>query len=437
MRWIAVVLLLLSVELLAETQEEVYFRALQAEESGDLSLAIKNFEKALSIGGEYDQEIGEILNDYYDALGIPSEKRHKPQGDFSLNSLELNNPWTFHFFGELSSVGMLYSSSNFDSEVGAELLGSFSALADYTAGSFSHSFGVNLSGEMNFGNDDMPALDTNDWKGSVGLEYNLVGKGLQLDLGLDLNFYEAESVSPSFYTWLEYDFYKKENSKAGVALWAYYDWNGPMSLAVYGSFQNKPSYGFRYSVKVGPRFEVDSTFNYLKYLNDYEMALSKAEQELESLSDYNDMEAFDYCLENYGDRCFFWDFDTVDSLYWETLYNRTYGEIDVGIFRYWTKWFGPSLRGSVQYKFRNGISLEGRLNLFYSFVLDGPDSKYEDISRFSAVCSGSFLWSIGFTELYLMVEDSYKMYNLPKAYQNLYDRHSNTLKLKLGTRWDF
>ena len=55
MRSIAVVILLLSSVLLAETQEAVYFRALKAEEAGDITLALESFEEAAALAAFYSK----------------------------------------------------------------------------------------------------------------------------------------------------------------------------------------------------------------------------------------------------------------------------------------------------------------------------------------------------------------------------------------------
>ena len=64
MRSIAVVILLLSSVLLAETQEAAYFRALKAEEAGDITLALESFEEAAALPGPYTEEIHEIVKEY-------------------------------------------------------------------------------------------------------------------------------------------------------------------------------------------------------------------------------------------------------------------------------------------------------------------------------------------------------------------------------------
>lgn len=438
MRRIAIVLLLLSAVLFAETQEAAYFRAMQAEEAGDVSLAIKTFEDALSIGGEYTEEICEILNDYYDALGIPARKRHKSLANTALDPQEEESSLSYRFLGDLNAVGVYYSASGEKVDYGSSLQGAFSAYLDYSSGNWIHSFGLNLQGDLSFYNDDMPVLDTNDWKGSIGLEYTLVNSFLLLDLGMDLNFYQQESVSPSFYAWLEYDFLKRNKHVLGVALWAYHDVSGPVSLALYGAWRKNNTYGFSFSLMAGPRLEVDSTFDYASYRSRYNAAIDEVEKQMDRYTGYeNGTNPFSQCLELYGNQCFGWDIAAIDSLNWVHQYEKLLSQVDVKITKYWAKWFGPSLRGRVQYKFKNGITLESKLNLFYSFVMDGPDADYEEISKFTSVWTGTFFWNLGLTELYLGLEDVFRIYALPKSHKRAYSRYNTTARLRLGAKLDF
>lgn len=437
MRRIAIVILLLSAALFAETQEAAYFRAMQAEESGDIAYAINCFEEALAIDGEYTEEISEILNEYYDALNIPANRR-KVKSEKTSSVQDEANPWSFHFFGELSGAGVRYSASKENSEWGAFLQASVTPSLEYSAGAWVHSFGVNLQGNLNFNNENVPALDTNDWKGSFGVEYSLIGERFLLDVGVDLNLYQQEDLSPAFYSWLEYIVYKKNNHKVGVALWSYYDVAGPLSLALYGTWRKTSSSGFGFSVMAGPRFETDSSFDYRSYVKAYENALDAVEKEMEDFADHMfDDNPYELCSEFYGDQCYGWDIATLDSINWYSKYDQLLSNVSVVPVHYWSKWLGPSLKARTFYKFKNGISLEAKMNLFYSFVVDGPDSGFENVSKFSGIWTGMLNWRLGDVDIYLYVEDSYKMYSLPKEFKDMYPKHSNILKFGLGSKWDF
>lgn len=430
---IAIVLLLLSATLFAETQEAAYFRAMQAEESGDVPLAIRTFEEALNMGGEYTEEIQEILNEYYEALGVPANKRHETLRKGTEESPEKS--FSYRFQGDLGAVGLYYSASGDKSDYGSALQGGISAFLDYSSGDLIHSLGLNITGDVNFYNDDMPALDTNDWKGTIGLEYTLVSSSLLLDVGVDLNVYQQENLIPAFFSWLEYNFLKRNKHQFGVAFWAYDDVSGPMSLALYGTWRRTSTYGFGFSLMVGPRLEVDSAFDYSSYMTRFDEALDAVEAEMKNYGGSGN--PFEECLETYGEQCYSWNIATVDSLNWVSHYEKLLSEIKVKPVYYWTKWFGPSLRARAQYRFRNGIVLETKLNLFYSFVVDGADADYEDISKLTSVWNGMASWNMGLMELYLGLEGVFRIYSLPEKYEKVYSRFSTTAKLRLGTKWEF
>ena len=129
------------------------------------------------------------------------------------------------------------------SETGGDIFFSLTPFVDYSAGDWIHSFGVGFSGDWFVANDDMPVLDTNDWNISVGLEYSLVGKSLMVDVGADIKVVEGAYVSPNFYAWVERDFYRFEKQRVGAAVWGYYDPDGPLSFALYGSWHRTVPYG--------------------------------------------------------------------------------------------------------------------------------------------------------------------------------------------------
>ena len=90
MRLVAIVLLIFTSLLFAETQESVYYRAMKAEEAGDVSAALAAFEEAVQIPGPYTEEIREIIDSYYKALGPTTEKKI---------------PWSLRFLGDIGFYG--------------------------------------------------------------------------------------------------------------------------------------------------------------------------------------------------------------------------------------------------------------------------------------------------------------------------------------------
>ena len=437
MRFIAIVLLLLTSLLFAETQESVYYRAMKAEEAGDVSAALAAFEEAVQIPGPYTEEIREIINEYYKALGTTSDAK---------------SPWSLRFLGDLGFYGLHYNEYGGVekvSETGGDIFFSLTPFIDYSAGNWIHSFGIGFSGDWFVANDDMPVLDTNDWNISVGLEYSLVGKSLMLDVGADIKVVEGAYVSPNFYAWVERDFYRFEKQRVGAAVWGYYDPDGPLSFALYGSWHRTVPYGLNGSAYVGARFEADSAVDFVNYLESYKNALDELENEEEenpwnsywggSYPMYenwqNPMQA---CLENYGPECYNWNVGKLDSMYWTQRNAPQNSEsiVRVSIPRYYAKWFGPTLRSQVSYKFKRNITLEARLNLFYGFVLDGPDSDYEKMGKLSASWGTMLYWKPNALTLYLGAEQFYKHYSLSEYYVGIYPRNTILSELKVGFKWE-
>jgi hypothetical protein len=295
----------------------------------------------------------------------------------------------------------------------------------------------------------MPVLDTNDWNVSVGLEYSLVGKSLMLDVGADIKVVEGAYVSPNFYAWVERDFYRFEKQRVGAATWGYYDPDGPLSFALYGAWHRTVPYGLNWSVYAGARFEADSAVDLVSYIESYQNAIEELEQEEEWEPEYpyqwgyypaygdwqNPMQV---CLETYGLECYNWNIGKIDSMYWaqRNAPQNSESSVEVSIPRYYAKWLGPTLRSQVSYKFRRNITLEAKVNLFYGFVLDGPDSDYEKMRKFSGVWGTTFYWKPNAITLYLGVEQFYKHYSLPKYYQGVYPENSILSELKAGFKWE-
>lgn len=447
MRSIAVVILLLSSVLLAETQEAAYFRALKAEEAGDITLALESFEEAAALPGPYTEEIREIVKEYYKALGVSEDSA--------------DNPWSFRFLGNLGFYGLRYSEFGGVDEVtehGGDLFLSLTPFLDYTTGDYIHSFGIGFNSDWFLANENMPALDTNDWKFSLGLEYSLVGSSILLDIGVDLNFAQGEDISPSFFGWIEKDFFRIEKNRLGMAAWGYYDADGPLAFALYGAWHRTSTYGWNAAVYVGGRFEADSAVDYVGYLAAYEAALQDAFNEAapyerepfegggaERWDNRGARNPMDACLETYGEECFEWEISKIDSIYWST-HSRpdsssansldSAADVSVAVPKYYAKWLGPTLRSRLSYKFRNGLSLEARLNLFYGFVLDGPDSDYEKIRKFSGSWGGTVFWKPNSLTLYLGLEQFYKHYGLPAYYKGIYPQNTLLSELKAGLKWE-
>lgn len=433
---IAVVLLLLSSLLWAETQEEAYFRAMKAEEAGDVSSAVKAFEDAVALPGPYTAELQEILKSYYEALGV--------RDDGSVVAL------SYRFLGDAGFYGLRYDefgAANDMDEYGGDLYLSLTPFLDYSTGSWIHSFGLGLTGDWFLMNDNMPALDTNDWTLSIGAEYSLVGQNLMLDIGADLNLAEGEDPSGTFFGWLHRDFYRMGKNRFGASSWAYYDTEGPMFYALFASWNRTSAYGFSGSAYLGLRFEADYVSDLKKFLADYKKALNDSTKDICYTSDTRDecwttnsMGALPvtvaYCMEKYGMDCPYMDENAVDSIYWEDRLKELDSTIVIPFSRYYGKWLGPTLRSRVAYKFRNSITVEAKLNLFYGFVIDGPDEDYEKIQKFVGNWGLMAYWKPNFASFYLGLEQVCKSYNLSDYYKKIYSKGNLLTELKVGVKWE-
>ena len=313
MRFVAVVLLLLTSLLYAETQESVYYRAMKAEEAGNVSAALAAFEEAVQIPGPYTEEIREIINEYYKALGTTTDAK---------------SPWSLRFLGDIGFYGLHYNEYGGVekvSETGGDIFFSLTPFIDYSAGNWIHSFGLGFSGDWFVANDDMPVLDTNDWNISVGLEYSLIGNSLMLGVGADIKVVEGAYVSPNFSIWVERDFYRFEKQRVGAAVWGYYDPDGPLSFALYGSWHRTVPYGLNGSAYVGARFEADSAVDFVKFVETYKNTVEDPENEgnVEQWNSYwggsnpmygNWQNPMQVCLETYRPECYNWNIGKIDSM---------------------------------------------------------------------------------------------------------------------------
>ncbi len=416
-RGVSVILLLLASLVWSETQEDMYFRALKAEEAGDLTLALKTFEEAVEIPGPYTAELKEIVGKYYEALG--------------LNEKVEESPWEFCLMGNLGFAGLRYWEKGSDAENGGKLGLTLSPSLDYTAGLWMHSFGATVSGDFFLNNDEMSVLDTSDWNLSLGLEYSLMGRNLMLDVGVDLELAEKEDAHPTFYGFGEYDFYKFEKQRVGAVASAYYDTDGPLSLSLQGAWFRTASKGWSGSAYLGIKFEVDSVADYKGYLAAYEKALTA---EYDAYMNEG-LEAIDRCWMALGESCFDLDSAALEAQYGAKPQQELVNPDSLEIGLYWGKWMGPNLRAKVAYGFENKITLEASLNLYYGMVIDGPDADYENVKKFTGNWAATAYWKYEIFKFYLGVQQSYKRYILPDFYKSVYAESSLLSQFKLGVRW--
>lgn len=436
MRRLAVALLLFASMLMAETQQAAYLRAMQAEEAGDISGAIRAFEEAVLLPGPYTEELQEIIQNYKLALGQDVADTLWNGGDES--------PLSYRFLGNLGFYGLHYEENGLGddaSENGGDLFLSQAFYLDYSVGNWIHSFGISGTGDWFIANSHMPALDTCDWKVTLGLEYILVGPTILLSAGIDLNTAEDEDFSPAFYGWLEKDFVKMERSRIGVSTGAYYDTDGPLSFALYGAWRRSEVFGWNGSIYLGLRFDADSVMNYKRYLEFLETADGEDENIFWGASPFDgSFDPMGQCIAEHGSECFSWPNEKIDSLYGGRV-DGYQEDGDDGVEyvvtpMYYGKWLGPAIRSKLAYKFRTKITVEGLLNLFYGFVLDGPDSDYEKMRKFSGTWGMTASWKPGYGSIYVGMEQLYRHYFLPSFYKGVYAESNFLTELKIGVKWE-
>ena len=375
-RFFYLMVVMLVTALFAETQEEAYYRAMKAEEAGDIPAALQAFEEAAALPGDYTEEIQGIIRDYNVALG-------KPSGDTAIE-----NPWEFHVAGELGFHGMRYKATGMDDrEIGGELFLYVNPYVDYAPGAWSHTFAASVQSDYFLNNDELSLLDTNDWNFFLGLEYTLFGRSMLLDLGYVFNI-EGEELSSDFYAWFEQDLYRYEKQRLGLVAGAYYQTSGPMSLNLYGSWRRTVPQGLNGSVYVGVSFQnkIDSI-----YINEY------------NVSPDVDSSVTD---EEWGHR------EETGTL------------------------FGSVFRSRISYKFKNRIALELKMNLYFGFAISGPNNEYKKIKKFSNFWSATVSWKYWKMNYYLGLEHKYNRYFLPRAYAGINRKKSVLSQLKLGVKWD-
>lgn len=357
MRFLALAFLLLVSLAAAESQEDIYYRALKAEEAGDIPLALKTFEEALETPGPYTAEIQEIVDSYREAMG---KSAAEPLNDSTVS------PWEFHSYGNVGYRNLYYDRDDSTNESGKELSTSMTFSLDYDSKDILHSFELNLSGDWFIDKEDMPSLDTSAWEASFGLEYSLVGNSFVFDIGSNMNVTEEDDLTPDFFLWIEKYFARFDKHKFGVALSGYENLDGPLSTAAYVSWRRYAKYGWKSSVYAGARFEADS--------------ISSSE--------------------------------------------------------FWLKWIGPSLKPSISYRFQTEISIDLKTNLFYGFVVDGPDAEYEKVKKLSVSWGTSISWKPTYVGILLGVDQFYRSYDAPAGYVIDYPEKSTYTEIKASLIWD-
>lgn len=425
MRSLTLFLVLLASALFAQTQQDIYRQALEAEEAGDVSKSIELFEKARDAGGEYTEEIDEILAEYYEALG----------GDADTAEV------SFRFLGNLGFYGLHYAeygSTKDVSENGGDLFASVSGYLDFSTGNWIHSFGVAFVSDWFVTNEDMPVLDTNDWTMAPGLEYSLVGQRLLLDIGVDFNITSEGDFNPAGYGWVEFDIARYTAQRFGVAGSIYYRKDGPATAGVFGSWHRSETQGLNGSAYLGAKYEADYLLDILDYVGSSQ---EDCERDAwgncidQTFPTINFEEVVAKCVAENGDSLC-WD-PNVFQPYIDAAYAELDQTEDLSFDRYWSRWIGPSFQLRLSYLFKTKISVETKFDLFYAFLVDGASAEYEKMGKFSGKWGLVFNWNPNWLTLYLGAEQTYLRYVLPNSLKDYFPETCLLTSLKAGVKVEF
>lgn len=425
MRSLTLFLVLLASALFAQTQQDFYRQALEAEEAEDVSRSIELFEKARDAGGEYTEEINEILAEYYEALG----------GDADTSEV------SFRFLGNLGFYGLHYAeygSQKDVSENGGDMFALVSGYLDLSTGNWIHSFGVAFVSDWFVMNEDMPVLDTNDWTLAPGLEYSLVGQRLLLDIGVDFNITSEGDFNPAGFGWVEFDIARYTSQRFGVAGSFYYRKDGPTTAGVFGSWHRSGNQGLNGSAFLGAKYEADYLLDILAYVNSSQ---EDCERDAwgncvdQTFSTINFEEVVAKCVAENGDSLC-WDSDVFQP-YIDAAYADLNETEDLSFDRYWSRWIGPSFQLRLSYLFKTKISMETKIDLFYAFLVDGASAEYEKMGKFSGKWGLVFNWNPNWLTLYLGAEQTYLRYVLPNSLKDYFPETCLLTSLKAGIKVDF
>ncbi len=179
-------------------QDSLYKEALNAEEEGDLVLAIELFSKAYETGGIYSEELGEILNDY--ALALEEKKK-----------------WFFEI-EFLGKTDFYKEKSDFYSH--SEFLGNLTfkaqALREFETGKFQTFLGPRFTGNLFF----LPKntyLDTSKFYCLPELAFGFYNQSFFLNAALG-GEWRKDDFNPMIKVNLEKELWKKSSHKISTIL---------------------------------------------------------------------------------------------------------------------------------------------------------------------------------------------------------------------------
>ena len=229
-------------------QDSLFEKALDAESAGDVVKTIELLEKANSFSGNYNDEIQQILSEYYTALGIVKEDENEKERNWHLLSRVEFVGLKYDEYGD--SLGANEYSGEAYFQVGAEY--------ELHRGKYLHLFSLGFASDF-FLRENETVFDTSRWAFTPSFEYTLEGEKFVLSVTADVTISEEEDAVVSGSLFLERDFYSTKNFRAGTSDFGFVNGNGRMRLKVGGFAEYQPPRGFRSRVSLSGRFDRDTS----------------------------------------------------------------------------------------------------------------------------------------------------------------------------------
>ena len=245
----------------------------------------------------------------------------------------------------------------------------------------------------------------------------------------------------------EFDAKKFEKQRLGAALWGYTRWGGNTSAAAYATWHRTVPVGLNGQVYAGVRYEADSLADVIGFVdklsedcerNEFGMCIDGGYGSMPQMPNGWELCVAEHteaeCADNSNGLLMSY-FEAAYTAWWEEV-SQTGEQPEVKMEYRWTRWMGPTIRSKISYRFRNKIALETKLNVLYSFLVDGASSEYEKTRKFSTQWGLTFLWNPNIFTFYVGFEQLYLHYWLPKSLDGAFPDNSLVNEVKLGVKFD-
>ncbi|MBP5247208.1 MAG: hypothetical protein J6Z31_05050 [Fibrobacter sp.] len=299
-------------------QDSLFEKALDAESAGDIVLTVALLEEANSYQGNYNDEIQEILDSYYEVLRM-KDATSEVLSEVDSNENKLN------WMARLELVGIKYDEfgdSLSANEYSGEAYLNVGAEYEIRQDKISHFLLFCFASDV-FMREDGTVFDTSRWAFTPSLEYTIQSERFVVSLGGDVNISERDGAVFSGSLSAERDFYLSENFRAGVSGFGYLNDNLRIRAKLGGYYEYRPLYGFWTNVAVSGRFERDTSVS-----------------------------------------AYFWRYEWMNEYGPDSVQERYYQGHNFKI--------GPELRLQLGYRFNSSFSVDFLGNLYWSY------NPYED-----------------------------------------------------------